>query len=193
MDFEQRDKEGSVMIKRIVVIFITIGLSSSLTASAASSRQEGSVRNYGYTESIRKQLAKLPYYGVFDNLGFELNGNTVVLYGQVLRPTTRREAERRVSKMEGVDRVINRIQVLPASSFDDSIRRRVYNAVFRTGGLQRYAMGANPSIHIVVNKGRVSLEGVVSNQMDSQLAYTAANGVSGVFSVTNNLRVGKDS
>jgi len=181
------------MLKRILAILIVIGLSASLTASAAGNRQEGSVRNFGFTESIRKQLARLPYYGVFDNLAFELNGNTVVLYGQVLRPTTKREAERRVAKMEGVERVINKIDVLPPSSFDDSIRRRVYNAVFRTGGLYRYALGANPSIHIVVNRGRVSLEGVVSNQMDSQLAYTAANGVPGVFSVTNNLRVGKES
>ena len=181
------------MLRRILVILIMIGLTASLTASAASNRQEGSVRNFGFTESIRKQLATLPYYGVFDNLAFELNGNTVILYGQVLRSTTKREAERRVAKMEGVERVINKIEVLPPSSFDDSIRRRVYNAVFRTGGLYRYAMGANPSIHIVVNRGRVSLEGVVSNQMDSQLAYMAANGVPGVFSVTNNLRVGKES
>src|SRR5947207_1197581 len=181
------------MLRRILVILIMIGLAASLTASAASNRQEGSVRNFGFTESIRKQLARLPYYGVFDNLAFELNGNTVVLYGQVVRPTTKREAERRVAKMEGIERVINKIEVLPPSSFDDSIRRRVYNAVFRTGGLYRYAMGANPSIHIVVNRGRVSLEGVVSNQMDSQLAYMAANGVPGVFSVTNNLRVGKES
>ena len=181
------------MLRRILVILIMIGLTASLTASAASNRQEGSVRNFGFTESIRKQLARLPYYGVFDNLAFELNGNTVVLYGQVVRPTTKREAERRVAKMEGIERVINQIEVLPPSSFDDSIRRRVYNAVFRTGGLYRYAMGANPSIHIVVNRGRVSLEGVVSNQMDSQLAYMAANGVPGVFSVTNNLRIGKES
>ena len=181
------------MLRRILVILIMIGLTASLTASAASNRQEGSVRNFGFTESIRKQLARLPYYGVFDNLAFELNGNTVVLYGQVVRPTTKREAERRVAKMEGIERVINKIEVLPPSSFDDSIRRRVYNAVFRTGGLYRYAIGANPSIHIVVNRGRVSLEGVVSNQMDSQLAYMAANGVPGVFSVTNNLRVGKES
>ena len=181
------------MLKRTLVILITMGLCSSLTASAASSPQEGSVRSYGFTESIRKQLAKLPYYGVFDNLAFELNGNTVILYGQVIRATTRKEAERRIAKMEGIERVINKIEVLPPSSFDDSIRRRTYNAVFRTGGLYRYAMGANPSIHIVVNKGRVSLEGVVSTRMDSQLAYTAANGVPGVFSVTNNLRVEKDS
>src|SRR6266513_6370223 len=109
------------MLKRILAIVIVIGLSASLTASAAArNRQEGSVRNFGFTESIRKQLARLPYYGVFDNLAFELNGNTVVLYGQVVRPTTKREAERRVAKMEGVERVINKIEVLPPSSFDDS-------------------------------------------------------------------------
>ncbi|PYT08169.1 MAG: hypothetical protein DMF60_05425 [Acidobacteria bacterium] len=77
------------MLRRILVILIMIGLTASLTASAASNRQEGSVRNFGFTESIRKQLARLPYYGVFDNLAFELNGNTVVLYGQVVRPTTK--------------------------------------------------------------------------------------------------------
>lgn len=178
--------------KRILGTLLVIGLTTSLTVSAASSRQQRGGGNYGFSESIRKQLAKLPYYGVFDNLAFELNGDTVVLYGQVIRPSTKRDAERRVAKIEGVERVINKIEVLPPSSVDDSIRRRVYNAVFRTGGLYRYAMGANPSIHIVVNRGHVSLEGVVSNRMDSQLAYTAANSVSGVFSVTNNLKVAKE-
>jgi hyperosmotically inducible protein len=88
-----------------------------------------------------------------------------------------------------VDRVVNNIEVLPLSGFDDSIRVREYRAIFRSGSLYRYAMGANPSIHIIVRNGKVTLEGVVSNRMDSQLAYMAANGVPGVFSVTNNLRV----
>lgn len=180
------------MIKRVFGIAIMLAIAASTAVSGANTQQDGSVRNYGFTESIRKKLATLPYYGVFDNLAFELNGNTVVLSGHVIRPITRKEAERRIAKMEGVDHVINKIQVLPPSSFDDSIRRRVYNAVFRTGGLHRYAMGANPSIHIVVNRGRVTLEGVVSNKMDSQLAYMAANAVSGVFSVTNNLRVERE-
>jgi hyperosmotically inducible protein len=143
------------------------------------------------TERIRKQLVTLPYYGVFDNIAFKLEGETVTLYGQVMRPSTRKDAERRVAKLEGVERVVNNIQVLPLSSFDDSIRRRAYRAVFNSGGLYRYAMGANPSIHIVVNRGHVTLEGVVSRRMDSQLAEMAARGVSGVFSVTNNLRVGR--
>lgn len=111
----------------------------------------------------------------------------------MVRASTRKDAERRVAKLEGIGRVINRIQVLPLSSFDDLIRRRTYRAVFRTGGLYRYALGANPSIHIIVNRGYVTLEGVVDSQADRQLAYIAANGVSGVFSVTNHLRLSRQS
>lgn len=140
-------------------------------------------------DKVRKELVTLPYYGVFDNLEYKIEGDTVTLYGQVVRPTTRSDAGRRVKKIEGVDRVINNIEVLPVSQFDDAIRARTYRSIFRTGGLYRYAMGANPSIHIIVKNGHVTLEGAVSNKMDSQLAYLAANGVPGAFSVTNNLRV----
>jgi len=141
------------------------------------------------SEKVRKELVTLPYYGVFDNLAYRLDGDTVVLYGQVVRPTTKSDAGRRVAKIEGIDRVVNNIEVLPVSPMDDRLRVRLYRAVFRTGSLYRYALGANPSIHIVVKNGHVSLEGVVSNNSDSNLAYIAANGVSGVFSVTNNLQV----
>ena len=142
-----------------------------------------------FTEHIRKELVKIPTYGVYDNLAFEVKGDTVILTGQVVRPTTRKDAERRVKRIEGVERVVNRIEVLPPSPMDDGIRRRVRLTVGRTGGLYRYFLGSNPSIHIIVNRGHVTLEGVVANRMDSQLAYTAANQVTGVFSVTNNLRV----
>ena len=145
--------------------------------------------NLRLNETIRKQLVTLPYYNVFDNLAFRVDGDTVTLYGQVTRPSTKKDAERRIAHIEGIDRVINNIEVLPVSTFDDGLRRRVYSRVFRSGSLYRYAMGANPSVHIVVRNGHVTLEGVVANQMDSQLAYMAANQVPGVFSVTNNLRV----
>jgi hyperosmotically inducible protein len=112
----------------------------------------------------------------------------VILSGQVVRPTTSSDAERRVSRIDGVQRVINNIEVLPLSSFDDSIRIRTFRAIYRTGGLYRYNLGANPAIHIIVDRGRVTLEGLVSNETDKQLAYMAASGVSGVFSVTNNLQ-----
>jgi len=174
-------------LKNKILVLATALFVAASTAMAAplSSDQD----NAYLAKQVRKQLVTLPYYGVFDNLAFEINGDTVVLSGQVVRPSTRKDAERRVAKIEGVERVVNRIEVLPLSSFDNSIRARTYRAVFRTGGLGRYSQGVNPSIHIIVNGGHVTLEGVVSSESDKQLAYIAANGVSGVFSVTNNLRV----
>ena len=138
---------------------------------------------------IRHELVMLPYYGVFDNLAFSVNGNTVTLYGQVVRPTTRSGAERSVKRLPGVARVVNNIQVLPLSRMDDSIRNATYRSIARTGGLYRYLQGGNPSLHIVVDHGHVTLEGVVGGRGDRTLAYMAANQVPGVFSVTNNLRV----
>lgn len=175
---------------RLVGAAIVLALASSTAISGVKAQRERPP-SPRVLERIRKELATLPYYGVFDNLSFKLRGDTITLYGHVLRPTTKKDAERRVSRLEGIDRVINNIQVLPLSSFDDSIRRRTYRAVFGTASLYRYALGANPSIHIIVNRGHVTLEGVVDNKTDSQLAYTAARGVSGVFSVTNNLRIGR--
>ena len=171
------------LLRTVVVFMIATSL---LTMVATAQRNSGNDR---FAERIRKELVKLPYYGVYDNLSFSVNGGEVTLYGEVVRPSTRSDAERRVKRIEGVDRVINNIQVLSPSSADDGIRRRVYRAIFSSDGLYRYAMGANPSIHIIVNHGHVTLDGVVSTKMDSQLAYMAANQVPGVFSVTNNLRV----
>ncbi|HLA09222.1 MAG TPA: BON domain-containing protein [Pyrinomonadaceae bacterium] len=139
-------------------------------------------------QKIRKELVTLPWYGVFDNLAFRLDGSTVTLYGQVVKPTTRSDAERRVERLNGVSRVINQIRVLPLSSFDDDIRRRTYAEISRKGSLYRYFLGANPSIHIIVDRGHVTLEGVVANRADANLAYIAARSVPGVFSVKNNLR-----
>lgn len=138
---------------------------------------------------VRHELVTLPYYGVFDNLAYSINGSTVTLYGQVVRPTTRSDAERRVKRLAGVTRVVNNIKVLPLSGFDNRIRAATYRSIARTGGLYRYLQGANPSLHIVVDNGHVALEGVVSGSGDRTLAYMAANRVPGVFSVTNNLRV----
>jgi hyperosmotically inducible protein len=174
------------MLKRFLNIAAIFAIAASMVAIGQTG--QSSVDDARFAERIRKELVKLPYYGVYDNLSFEVKGNDVVLYGQVVRPTTRKEAERRVARIEGVDHVINKIEVLSPSSSDDAIRRRVYRAIFSSDGLYRYAMGANPSIHIIVNRGHVTLEGVVSGKMDSQLAYMAANQVPGVFSVTNNLR-----
>ena len=138
---------------------------------------------------VRRELVTLPYYGVFDNLAYSINGGNVTLYGQVVRPSTRSDAERRVKKIAGVTRVVNNIEVLPLSRFDDQIRVATYRSIANMGGLHRYLRGTNPSLHIVVDRGHVTLEGVVSGNGDRTLAYHAANRVPGVFSVRNNLRV----
>jgi len=148
-----------------------------------------SIDTYGLSEHVRKQLVTLPYYGVFDNLEYRIQGNTVILSGQVVRASTKSDAEGRIKRLAGVERVVNNIRVLPLSSIDAGLRRRVYRAVFGFGGLARYSMGVNPSIHIIVENGRVTLEGVVDNKTDSDMAYLRANGVPGIFSVTNHLRV----
>jgi len=173
--------------KLMVVLALVVLAASVAVVGAAPPAQQRTM------DKVHKELVTLPYYGVFDNLAYKVEGDTVTLYGQVRNPITRHDAERRVARIEGVNHVINQIEVLPVSGFDNTTRARVYRAVFRSGSLYRYAMGANPSIHIIVKNGRVTLEGVVSNQMDSQLAYMAARGVPGVFSVTNNLRVGSGS
>jgi len=167
-----------------LVAALAIGASAAVAAPVSSPQDDARMAN-----KVRKELVTLPYYGMFDNLAYKVEGGTVTLYGQVVDAVTRKDAENRVKRVEGVERVINNIQVLPVSGFDNTIRVRTYRAIARQGGLYRYFMGANPSIHIIVNRGRVTLEGVVSNRMDSQLAYMAARQVPGVFEVTNNLRV----
>jgi len=138
---------------------------------------------------VRHELVMLPFYGVFDNLAFKVDGNTVTLLGQVTRPTLKSDAEKVTKDIEGVERVVNQIEVLPLSPMDDQIRMAEYRAIYSTNGLDRYALNAVPPIHIIVNNGKVTLEGVVANEADKNLAGVKANGVSGVFSVTNNLRV----
>jgi hyperosmotically inducible protein len=175
-------------MKTIKHQLVAIAATLAIAASAAVAAPTESNNPQQISRQVMHELVTLPYYGVFDNLSYKVDGNTVTLYGQVVRPTTRDDAGRRVAKIEGVQQVVNQIEVLPLSSFDDSVRVSTYRTLFRTGGLYRYAMGANPSIHIVVNRGHVTLEGVVSNEGDKTLAYIAANSVPGVFSVTNNLR-----
>ncbi len=159
----------------------------------------GDVRGSGWTDppnpnmaishQVRHELLMLPFYNVFDNLEYKVEGNKVELRGQVVDPTLKSEAGNVVKDIKGVQSVTNKIQVLPLSPNDNRIRFAEYRAVFGHGGLYRYAMGANPAIHIIVDNGDVTLVGVVSNKMDKELAGIQANSVPGVFSVTNNLHV----
>ncbi len=140
---------------------------------------------------VRHEIVMLPYIGVFDNISFRVDNGTVTLFGQVRRPVLKSDAENVVKHIEGVTRVNNQIEVLPLSSFDDQIRLREYRTIFSSGGLYRYAAGTNPSIRIIVKNGNVTLEGVVANEGDRNLAGIRANGVFGVFNVNNQLRVEK--
>lgn len=138
---------------------------------------------------VRHELIMLPYYGVFDRLAYKVDGGTVTLIGEVTRPTLKSDAENVVKRVEGVERVINQIRVLPLSPFDDRIRLATYRAIFGDPALQRYQLQAVPPIHIIVENGHVTLEGFVDHEADRNIANIRANGVTGVFAVTNNLQV----
>ena len=139
----------------------------------------------------RHELVMLPYYGVFDNLAFRVEGETLTLQGQVTQPTLKKDAERAVTNIEGVEHVVNNIEVLPLSSADDRTRLAVYRAIYGNSALNRYALQAVPPIHMIVKNGHVTLEGTVAQAGEKDIANLAANGVDGVFSVTNNLNVEK--
>ncbi len=140
---------------------------------------------------VRHELVMLPYYDVFDNLEFRVDNGHVILSGQVVRPTLKSSAENVVKDIEGVEKLTNNIEVLPVSPNDDRIRVATYRAVYGHTSLQRYSVRSVPPIHIIVKNGNVTLEGVVANEGDKNIANIQANGVSGVFSVKNNLRVEK--
>jgi hyperosmotically inducible periplasmic protein len=151
---------------------------------------EGESRDLSYlTKEIRKELVTLPFFGVYDWLeGNVQPDGTVFLAGQVTRPTLKKDAQRRVEKVEGVDRVINQIEVLPLSPNDDRIRQAVFRELFNFNSpLFRYGQGPNPSIHIIVSRGKLVLKGVVSNKSDRDLATIKARGVPGIFDVRNDL------
>jgi hyperosmotically inducible protein len=165
---------------------LPVFLSLSRLAPAQSARGQERIQ-----KEVRHELVMLPYYGVFDNLVYRVDGATVTLLGEVTRPTLKSDAENVVKRIEGVEKVVNKIDVLPPSPNDERIRLAEYRAIYSQTGLDRYALQAVPPIHIIVKNGNVTLEGVVGNEGDKNLAGIRANGVSGVFKVTNNLRVEK--
>jgi hyperosmotically inducible periplasmic protein len=140
-------------------------------------------------QEVRHRLVMLPYLTLFDNLQYRIDGTTVVLEGQVVNPSLKPDAERTVKGIEGVTSVVNNIKVLPPSSFDWQIRRAEYRSIYGFAGLWKYAMGALPPVHIVVDNGHVTLDGIVDSEADKNLIELRAKAVPNVFSVTNNLQV----
>lgn len=165
----------------LVLVFAVIGTAQNALGQT----------NPRIVREVRHELVTLPYYGVFDWLTYEVqNDGTVVLHGQVVRPSTKSDAEHRVKDIDGVARVVNQIDVLPNSPSDDRLRLALYRAIYGFNSpLFRYATQSVPSIHIIVSRGHVTLKGVAANKGDAQLAYMRARGVPGSFSVNNELSI----
>jgi hyperosmotically inducible periplasmic protein len=180
--------EGIYMkfIRNFMILAIAV-FGFSLTDVSAQSARKAAPRTI--EQKVFKEIIKLPYYGLFDNIKYQVNGGTVILSGKVYSLGLRKSAERVVKKIDGVESVVNNIEELPPSSFDDQIRRQLIREFSRTGGLYRYLQGVNPSVRLVVDRGRVELEGFVANRGDKNLMNILANGIPGVFNVQNNLVV----
>jgi hyperosmotically inducible periplasmic protein len=167
---------------------------ASASAGFAKTKKNQAPRDEAHYEAwlqkeVRHQLVMLPWLSIFDNLEYTVQDSKVTLMGQVVRPALKQDAERAVKSIEGVTQVDNQIQVLPPSPLDDRIRHEEFRAIYGFPALQRYAEGALPPIHIIVDNGHVILYGVVDSQADKDMVGVRANTVPGVFSVTNNLQV----
>lgn len=181
------------MFKRVMTVTpVLVGLfavASSVVAQAPA--QRGAASQARLEKEVRHVLVTLPFYSVFDNLAYQVNGDHVALLGQAVTPTLKSDAEKAVKSIEGVAAVDNKIEVLPLSPMDDQIRRAEFRAIYSAPGMEKYAIQAVPPIHIIVKGGHVTLVGVVANQMDKILAETRAKSVPGTFSITDELRVEK--
>jgi osmotically-inducible protein OsmY len=164
-----------IILSAVILAFSSVDISAQ---SAANSETE---------RLVQKKIYKLTDYGVFDHITFTVSGDTVTLNGKVANARNKKDAKAYVEDVPGITRVINNIEVLPVSNFDDSIRRNLYSQLSNHGGLSRYLWTVNPSVRLIVSRGHVTLEGYVANKGDYRAMNIVANGVSGVFSVTNNL------
>lgn len=177
-----------------ILIMLTIILASALGWAQNSSQGSQAVSpkaEQNIAKEVRHEILMLPYYGVFDSIGYSVKGYDVTLFGQVTRDTLKKDSEDAVKHIEGVEHVNNQIEVLPVSPNDERLRLAVFRAIYGDTALQRYDLGVIKPIHIVVKNGHVTLKGVVDSQGDKDIANIRANGVSGVFSVSNELQVGK--
>lgn len=169
-------------------MFIAAALPAAAPQDNKKQQNEPSSRQ-NLVKEVRHQLLLLPYYSVFDNLVYRVDGDIVTLEGQVVRPTLKSDAESAVKSIPGISSVVNHIEVLPLSPMDHEIRRAVYRVIYSDASLSRYGYSAVASIHIIVKNGNVTLEGVVDSESDKNLANIRANGVANVFGVKNNLTV----
>jgi hyperosmotically inducible protein len=174
-------------LARLVVMLVAsiVPLPAQTPSEAAARAQERIVKE------VRHEILLLPYYNVFDFIAFKVNGYNVTLIGQVTRPVLKSDVGNVVKRIEGVEKVDNQIEVLPPSPMDDGLRLRLFRAIYGYAPLEKYALGTIKPIRIIVKNGHVTLEGVVDNETDKNFVNIRANGVPGIFSVTNNLQVVK--
>lgn len=192
MRFAMRDiqRNSGAKARRLAAI---LGAVLSLAPAAALASNNDPARAADLPGRVRHELIMLPYFTIFDNLSFQVDARVVTLTGQVRDPVLKSDAANVVKGIPGVESVVNNIQVLPVSQFDDGIRLATARAIYGYGPLQRYGLGALPPIHIIVSNGRVTLTGSVLNSMDKTLVYMQANQVPGVFSVQNDLQIEQSS
>jgi len=172
------------------VVLLNVALGSIAFGQPAASNTASAASTERIVKEVRHELIMLPYLSVFDNIAYKVDGYNVTLVGQVTRPTLKSDADNVVKRIEGVENVNNQIEVLPPSPMDDGLRARLYRAIYGYPALQKYALGVQQPIRIIVKNGKVTLEGVVDNDTDKNIANIQASSVSGAFSVTNNLQVG---
>lgn len=183
-----KNRQGP-LIALLATLSLTAPLHAATAPAQAAKGQRETKSNQNLVREVRHQLLLLPYYSVFDNLAYKVEGDHVVLEGQVVRPTLKSDAENVVKGIEGVSGVTNNLEVLPTSPMDDQLRRALYRAIYGDPSLNKYSWSSVASIHIIVKNGHVTLEGVVDNEADKNLAGLRANGVPNVFSVENRLSV----
>lgn len=175
----------------LLVIFASALLSAQSMKSSAQRSGISPKAQQNIAREVRHEILMLPYYGVFDAIGYKINGRDVTLIGEVTRDSVKSDAESAVKHIEGVEHVSNQIEVLPASLVDDRIRLAEFRAIYGEPALEKYNLGTIKPIRIIVKNGHVTLEGVVDGKGDKDIANIRANGVPDVFSVTNNLQVQK--
>lgn len=173
--------KNKFMLVTVAILWLA---AAGFTQDQASARSQERI-----TREVRHELLMLPYFGVFDYIAYKVDGGTVTLIGQVVRPVLKPDAENAIKHIEGVEKVDNQIEVLPPSPMDDGLRIRLYRAIYGYAPLEKYALGVQKPIRIIVKSGRVTLEGVVDNEGDKNFAGVRANSVPGIFAVTNNLQV----
>ncbi len=174
------------MTRKIPILFAAL-----LTLAILAPGQDSAKSQERIVKEVRHELLMLPYFGAFDYIAFKVDGGTVTLLGQVVRPTLKSDSENAVKHIEGVEKVDNQIEVLPPSTMDDQLRIALFRAIYQYPSLQKYELGVQKPIRIIVKNGRVALEGIVDSDADKNLANIRANSVPGIFAVTNNLQVSK--